>query len=114
MISNLLFGLAALFSLIGCTLLALSQKKHVTTVFGREEHPPLGRATPAIGWTLLIAALIPSLLGDQAGFAVLYWLLSIAGSALIIVLLLAFKPGWLKLAAWPILSRRSVGNRFGE
>lgn len=114
MASFLLLGLTALFSLAGCSLLALNQKKHVATVFGRGSHPPLGSGTPAMGWILLGVAMIPSMLGDRPGFAILYWLLSIGGSALIVVLLLAFRPGWLKFAALPILSRRWIDDRHGE
>ena len=101
MASPLLLGIATLLSFAGCTLLGLSQQKHIATVFGRGALPPLGNATAVVGWTLLGAALIPALLGDRPGFAVLFWLLSMGGSALLVVLLLAFRPRWLKGARLP-------------
>jgi len=99
MVSILLLGLAALINLTGCILLALSQKKHAATVFGRGAKPLQGRATRFVGWTLLVIALLLSLLGDRPGFAVLYWLMSVTGSAMVVVLLLALKPEWLSRAA---------------
>ncbi len=112
--SLLLLGVSALLALAGCTLLALNQKQHVATVLGRGAQPPLGKATPATGWLLLALALIPSMLGDRPGFAVLYWLLAIFGSALTVVMLIAFKPGWLKNAVVPLVSKPEMKSRSVE
>lgn len=99
MASFLLLCLGSLIAFAACALLALSQRKHVVTVFGRNGQPPLGRATRPVGWTLLVAALGPCLLGELRGFAVLFWLFAILCAAQAVALLIAFKPSWLKVVS---------------
>lgn len=88
---------AALLSLMGCVLLALSQPRNWRRVLGdRKAESP---KTATAGWLFVGAALLPCVLRDGGSFAALLWPLTFAFGAAATAMVLTFRPQWLRSLA---------------
>ena len=98
-----LLVLACTTCLLGCALLALSQRRHWRTVLDdRKADPPKLAKT---GWLIVFASLVPCVLRDGGSFAALLWPLVFGASAMTIAMLLTYRPAVLNpLAAFVILA----------
>lgn len=106
--SFLLLGLASAMMFVACSILALSQTKHVVTVLGRGGQYTFGKSVRLVGWGLLAAALVPCLLVEPSGFAILFWLLCGFSAAFAVAMLLAFSPSWLQRPAKYLIRNQSA------
>ncbi len=84
--------LAAILSLLACTLLALSQRKHWKKVAGTELAVHASKAIRVCGWLLLVAAWVLCIIGEGVSFAALILPLLIATASFITALILGFQP----------------------
>lgn len=92
---NALLLLGAVFAAIfGSALLALSQRRHWQTVTGNPTEP--GRAPRRLGWLLLAASIVLTILRDGASFAVLFAPVLIGSAALLIAMMLSWAPNALR------------------
>lgn len=94
---------AAAMALAGMGWLALGMEVH----WGQAMHQPAEAATGTrrllrrLGAAALAASLLACLKADRPSMAVLVWVMLLAGSALVIAMLLARRPRLLALA-WPV------------
>ena len=100
---NLWLVLALLCSLGGIAWLALAMEVYWKQVRGTDADP--GSATVLALRVLGIGALLVSLLlclrADHATMAVLVWVMSLAGAALLVAFTLSWRPRWLGwFVAW--------------
>lgn len=95
-LSFLLLLLSIGLALLGCGYLALSQPKHSKAVSGADANPAFRKLSRLAGWLLIAASFIPCLMRDGWGFGILTWSLVLPGAALIISLLLAYRPECLR------------------
>lgn len=94
---SMLWLLAAIgAALLGCAYLALSQDKHRRSVLARGAKPPAVSTMRLFGWVLVMASLMLCVAGDGAGFAALLWPLIVGGAAVVIAIVLAYRPIWLR------------------
>lgn len=97
-LSILLLLAAVGLSLLGCSFLALSQAKHARAVIGgRALEHKRQRSLRARGWVFVAFSFVPCVIRDGWGFAALSWSLIIAGAALTIAMLLAYRPSSLQV-----------------
>lgn len=89
----LLLG-ALLAALLGCALLALSQRRHWRAVTRSQSEP--GRRPQRLGSLLLMASIVLTILRDGVSFAALFSPLLIGFAALVIAILLTWVPGVLR------------------
>lgn len=91
-------AIAALATLLGMGLLALSLDVHwrqiVEAKHERASTAPSSRLR-SIGAVSLAAALFFCLVADHASMAVLVWVMLLAASAVVIAMLLTWRPQWL-------------------
>lgn len=91
--------IALLCSVGGIAWLALAMDVHWQQARGAQAQA--GRATVfalrALGVCALLASLLLCLRADHASMAVLVWVMSLAGAALLVAFTLAWRPRWL---AW--------------
>lgn len=94
---------AGALSLAGMASLALAMDVHWGQVMHRpaEAARPTRRALRTIGAIALPLALLVCLRADRPSMAVLVWLMLLAASALLVALLLAHWPGWLRKVPTP-------------
>lgn len=103
----LLLAGAALLSVWGFAGLALAMDAHWQQVFGpargAEQAPStaMRRLLRTLGSLLLLASLGLCLRADHPSMAVLVWLMLLAGGALLLAMVLAWRPHWLRLL-WPL------------
>lgn len=107
----LLRVLALLCCTAGFAWLALSMESHWAQVRGAQ---PLPRGTAialrALGGAALLGSLLLCLRVDHASMAVLVWVMSLAGAALVVAFTFAWRPRWMALpVAW--VRRRSPRTR---
>ncbi|MEM0929347.1 MAG: DUF3325 family protein [Pseudomonadota bacterium] len=92
-----LLAAAVVLSIGGCVLLALSQPRNMRRVSISDT----GVTTPAwfrvVGWCGVVLSCAPLFARDGASFAMLLWPLTLAGSAVFVAMVLAFKPSLLRL-----------------
>lgn len=83
--------------LVGCSYIAMSQKRNSHLYFGNAD--PRGRrgTTRVLGWGLLTMGFVFCVVRDGAGFGVLSWTLILGVMSLAITMLLAYRPDWLRL-----------------
>jgi hypothetical protein len=87
-------ALAAMLSLAGMTWLALAMEVH----WGPVMHRPAEAATATrrllrtLSAVALLLALLACLMADRPSMAVLVWVLLLVGSAVTVVMLLAYRP----------------------
>ena len=95
----LLLTLALLCSAGGIAWLALAMEAHWQQVRGTAAGPARRTAIGlrVLGGAALIVSFGACLLADHATMAVLVWVMSLAASALLVALTLAWQPRWL---AW--------------
>ena len=91
----LLFGIASLVALYGTIALALSLERNWALVEARPLPRGRRKALRLAGWSALAVALAALIWADGASFAVLSWLLVLATSAILVALVLAYRPGLL-------------------
>ncbi|NKI95512.1 DUF3325 domain-containing protein [Rhizobacter sp. SG703] len=99
----LLLAAALLFSAGGIAWLALAMEVHWQQAHGSATGPGRRTATAlrVLGSAALLASLVACLVADHATMAVLVWVMSLAASALLVALTLAWRPRWLAwLAPW--------------
>ncbi|WP_425408162.1 DUF3325 domain-containing protein [Hyphococcus sp.] len=96
MISILSLLAAIGLALLGCGYIALSQSKHSKAVLNTNANPALRIFTRLLGWSFIAASFVPCVIRDGWGFAVLTWSLVVPSAAMIISLLLAYRPAWLR------------------
>jgi len=94
--------LAFLFSFVGLALLALAMERHWRQLHAAR---PLTKATARllriVGSTALASSLALCLSVDHASMASLVWIMTLAVSAFVLAMLLAWRPGWLApLLSW--------------
>lgn len=88
-------------SLAGMGWLALAMEVHARQAWGARLTQGTVRALRALGGAALLAALIAALAADHASMAVLVWVMALAGAALAVAFVLAWRPHWLRwLAPW--------------
>lgn len=91
---------ALLAACVGMAWLALAMPAHWEQVRG---HAPLSRrrvlVLRVLGALALAGSLALCLIADHASMAVLVWVMSIAASALLVALLLSWRPRWLRWLA---------------
>lgn len=88
---------AALASVVGFAWLALAMDTHWQQVHGQAAKPALSRRLLRVfGALLLAASLALCLLADHASMAVLVWVMLLAGAAVLIAFVLAWRPRWLR------------------
>ena len=100
---GLLLTLALLCSAGGVAWLALAMEAHWQQVRGTATGPArrVSIGLRVAGSVALLASLLACLLADHATMAVLVWVMSLAASALVVALTLAWQPRWLAwLAPW--------------
>jgi len=103
----LLLAGAALLVVWGFAGLALAMDAHWQQVFGSgpggQQAPStaMRRLLRALGSLLLLASLGLCLRVDHPSMAVLVWLMLLAGGALLLSMILAWRPRWLRLL-WPV------------
>lgn len=99
MVDVLMLCLAAILALAGMGWLALSLEVHWRQLFGR------GAVLSArgvkrlrlAGWMALACSAVCCFIVDRPSMAVLVWVMLLAGAALSIAQLLAWRAGWLRL-----------------
>ena len=97
--SAVLLAAALAACVAGMGWLALAMPAHAQQVWGRAVTPATARVLRVLGALGLLAALALCLAVDHASMAVLVWLMSLTGAALLTALLLASCPRWLRLLA---------------
>lgn len=96
----LLAGAAAL-TVLGLAWLALAMDRHWEQVHGQPRPAsPIQTLLRGLGGLLLAAALVLCLMADHASMAVLVWAMLLAGGAVLIAGVLAWRPQGLRLL-WP-------------
>lgn len=109
-------GLLHLATLLACVSgmgwLALAMDVHARQAMGRTLAPGIARLLRILGSAAIIAGLVAAMAVDHASMAVLVWVMALAGAALVVAFVLAWRPRWLRwLAPWvraeaaPVLSR---------
>lgn len=97
----LLLVSALLCSLCGFSWLALAMEVHWAQVRGEAPAGGVYGVLRVMGGAALIASLVLCLRADHASMAALVWVMSLAASALMVALFLAWRPRWLApLVAW--------------
>jgi hypothetical protein len=92
---NALLLVGAVFAAIfGSALLALSQRRHWQAVTRNPTEP--GRAPRRLGWLLLTASIVLTILRDGASFAALFAPVLIGSAALLIAMMLSWAPNALR------------------
>lgn len=89
-------------SIAGMGWLAMSMPAHARQIWG-SARPPIGALVlRGIGATSLMLALALCLYLDHASIAVLVWVMAASVAGMVVALLLAWRPHWLRLLApWP-------------
>jgi hypothetical protein len=98
-IGALLLAVAVALAVCGVVWLALAMDTHWQQV--RDGSAPTRGAATALRWLgslALFASLLLCLRADHLTMAPLVWLMSIAGAAVLVALMLAWRPRW--LAPW--------------
>jgi hypothetical protein len=99
----LLLILALVCSAGGIAWLALAMEVHWQQAQGTDAGPARRTAIGlrVLGGTALAVSFIVCLVADHATMAVLVWVMSLAASALLVALMLAWQPRWLaRLTPW--------------
>ncbi|MGJ4802320.1 DUF3325 domain-containing protein [Luteimonas sp. SDU82] len=79
--------------------LALTLPAHAVQVWGRPLPAGHARSLRVAGAIGIVASLALCLLADHASMAVLVWLMTLSGSALLVAMLLSSRPRWLRVLA---------------
>ncbi len=102
----LLLAAATAAAIIGCALLALSQKRHWRATCAAVRTPERSRRVRLLGTASTMASLVFCLLGNGLSFAVLLWPLLLALASILVGLSLSIAPGILRpLAALVVRDR---------
>ena len=92
-VGALLLAAALALALCGVAWLALAMDTHWQQVCGpRPLRPGTRRALRALGTVALIASLLVCLRADHSTMAPLVWVMALAGAAVALALLLAWRP----------------------
>lgn len=103
--------LAALLACVaGMGWLALSMQVHALQVWGLVPSPAMTRVLRLLGTLGLMIALWLCLMADHISMAILVWVMTLAGSALLVAFTLAWCASWLQLLA-PWVRVRSMKRR---
>jgi len=94
--------LAFLLSFAGLALLALSMERHWRQLRATQPLPnSTARLLRIVGSAALAISLTLCLAVDHASMASLVWVMTLAVSAFVLAMLLAWRPGWLApLISW--------------
>ncbi|GBU18684.1 MULTISPECIES: DUF3325 domain-containing protein [Methylobacterium] len=87
----------------GLALMALSLDRHHRDVFGARV--PAGRALPLRlgGWIAILGSLAAAMLVEGANFGPIQWIGALTGAGLAVVLILSYRPAWLRFAVFASL-----------
>ncbi|MFT6437650.1 MAG: hypothetical protein ACJAVI_005726 [Candidatus Azotimanducaceae bacterium] len=83
--------------LLSCMCLAVSQKKYAKEVFGRGAQFPEPLICRQWAWAFLVLSLLVVLQSDQLDFVIILWPMLFGVDALIVALVIAFRPRWLRI-----------------
>lgn len=98
MAESLLLVLALTSTFGGMAWLALAMEVHWRQVCASAATTPVtARLLRLTGATAMLVSLVLCLLADHPSIAVLVWVMMLAGCALSVALLLAWRPHWLSL-----------------
>jgi len=96
-----LLAAALVACLAGMGWLALGMDVHARQAWGRGLSPVETRSLRGLGWLALAAGLCLCLRVDHPSMAALVWVMALAGSALAVAFVLAWRARWLGvLAPW--------------
>jgi len=98
---------ALLASLVGMAWLALAMPTHGQQVWNAPVSVAHARILRVLGAIALFVSLVLCLCCDHASMAALVWVMSLAGGAFAIAMVLAWRARWLALLA-PWVSRRNT------
>lgn len=103
----LLAAILASFASMGW--LALSMPVHAAQAWGHAPGSGMLRVLRWLGIGGIVVVLLLCLRADHATMAVLVWLMTLTGAALMVAFLLATRAGWLRrLAPWVRVARPSA------
>lgn len=105
-----LLSAALLACIAGMGWLALSMQAHALQVWGTVPSPATTRVLRTLGTLGLAVALSLCLMADHVSMAVLVWVMTLTGSALLIAFSLAWRASWLQMLA-PWVRARSMKSR---
>ncbi|HAE26702.1 MULTISPECIES: DUF3325 domain-containing protein [Hyphomonas] len=113
-----MYLLALCLAFCGMALICVSMTKHYAQVFGKAQAVFLDRTLLRYaGCSVLAVSLLPFLVADGISVAITTWFGALSLAAVILVLMLTYRPAWLKfgilgsvvllalLAAWLVLLR---------
>lgn len=92
-------------SFAGLTSLCLSMGRHHAAAFRIKPNRRAVLALRIVGWAGILLAFIASGLGEGWNFGPVQWIGSLSCAALLVVLLMTYRPGWLRpmaIAALPL------------
>lgn len=100
------FGAFLAYLAVWCLAFAMTRHQHRIL----EARPPayLARLLPPLGWFLVLLSLLPPLLAQATGAALLQWLALLSAASLLLSLLLAYAPRLSLLPALLLLLASSV------
>ncbi|HEX7770475.1 MAG TPA: DUF3325 domain-containing protein [Dokdonella sp.] len=90
---------ALLANIAGMGWLALAMPVHAAQVWGTAPASVTLRLLRSLGAIGIVVALALCLRADHASMAVLVWVMTLSGAALLVAFLLAARPRWLRLLA---------------
>ena len=91
-------------SFAALTALCLCLDRHHAEVFGRRAGRARRIGLRFAGWAGLALSLCVAGLGEGWGFGTVQWIGAVTGAGLALVLLLSYRPGWVRPAAIVLLS----------
>ncbi len=101
---------AILAGFAGMAWLALAMPAHAQQVWGRVLPAQHVRVMRVAGTCGLAASLLFCLMADHASMAVLVWLMTLSGSALLVAMLLSSRPRLLRMLAPWVGARRGAAR----
>lgn len=101
-ISLALLAFASLLSIIGVAAVALSQERNWRNI-GVSKAPATW--VRPLGWGLIFFALVPCIIRDGFSFTALVWPMLLAAAALVIGMVLAYKPAVMRILFSSLFSR---------
>lgn len=93
----MLLFMSALLPFLSCICLALGQKKYAKEIFGRSAQLPKSVICKRWAWGFLWLSLLCSLLSERVDFVIVLWPMLFGIDALVVALLITFRPEWLRV-----------------
>lgn len=86
-------------SFAGLAALSLAMDRHYRAIVSRRPSRSQARSLRIIGWAGIMLSFAAAVALADWNFGPVQWLGSLSGAALVVVALLAYRPGWLRPAA---------------